>query len=166
MKIPSTYSPTIHSRMEVNFISLGGGGEGRSINMYMLWVDSLLFPSSNQQYIYTQINGINGITLTVYRLICFHFVVVLQFGSFCFFLFLFFCVAKDMFINIKHNYLSFQENPKKCFLWIRSVYLNFRHWNFSHRRNPFALKGRREAFLSPNFYSGKSYLSKMTVFTF
>ena len=45
--------------MKVNIISLiegggGGGGEGgedRSINMCMLWVDSLLFPTSNQQYI-------------------------------------------------------------------------------------------------------------------
>ena len=43
--------------MKVNFISLiGGGGKGergedRSINMCMLWVDSLLFPTSNQQYI-------------------------------------------------------------------------------------------------------------------
>ena len=56
----------------------GEWGEDRSINMCMLWVDSLLFPSSNQQYIHTQMNGINGITLTVYGLICFHFVVVLQ----------------------------------------------------------------------------------------
>ena len=48
MKIPSTYSPTIHSKDGGG----GGGGEDRSINMCMLLVDSLLFPSSNQQYIY------------------------------------------------------------------------------------------------------------------
>ena len=40
-----------------------------------------------------------------------------------------------MFINIRYN-CPFQENSKKGFLWITSVHLNFRHWNFSYRRKP------------------------------
>ena len=43
--------------------------------------------------------------------------------------------VKDMFINIKHN-CAFQENS----IWITFVYLNFRHWNFSHRRKPWLRK--------------------------
>ena len=57
LKIPSTYSSTIHSKDGGKFHLLGEGGsrrgEDRSINMCTLWVDSLLFPSSTQQYIYT-----------------------------------------------------------------------------------------------------------------
>ena len=40
---------------------------------------------------------------------------------------------QDMFINIRHI-CAFQENLKKCFLWITSVSLNFSHWYFWHRR--------------------------------
>ena len=45
----------------------------------------------------------------------------------------------EMFINIRHN-CAFQENSKIVFLWITSVYLNFRYWNFSRRRKPWLQK--------------------------
>ena len=45
----------------------------------------------------------------------------------------------DMLINIRHN-CAFQKNSKNVFLSLTSVYLNLRHWNFSHRREPWLHK--------------------------
>ena len=55
-------------------------------------------------------------------------------------------------VNKYQTQLCISKKLKKSFLWITSVYLNFRHWNFSHRGK------------SPHFHSGKSYVKKITVY--
>ena len=45
---------------------------------------------------------------------------------------------KDMFIRKRQ--LCISRKLKKNILWITSVYLKFRHWNFSHRRKPWLCK--------------------------
>ena len=101
----NTYVPIFPQfivKMKVNSIGLGGGGgEDRSINMCMLWVDSLPFPTTNQQYIYTnqwnQWNNPHSIQTYLFLFCC------SQFCSLVVLLLLLFGVVKDMFKNIRHN---------------------------------------------------------------
>ena len=55
-----------------------------------------------------------------------------------------------------HKYqtqLYISRKLKKHFLGVSSMYLNFRQWNFSHRRKPWLCKYRLHR---PNIHSGKS----------
>ena len=76
----------------------------------MLWVDSLLFPAGNQQYIYinqwNQWNNLHSIETYLFLFYC----------SFAVWqLFFFFQVFKDMFINIRPN-CAFKKTQKALFV--------------------------------------------------
>ena len=89
LKIPSTYSSTIHSKDGGKFHQLDwreGGGEKTDQQICVRYGQIPCFFQVKLNNIYTQINGISGITLTVYKLICFPILLqfCMQFGSFFF----------------------------------------------------------------------------------